>query len=77
MRLGKTDRFVFSSFDGDSTTEGQQKLFFIGKQAFSGLAGELRASRSLLEADLDGDGISDFALNLRGGHVLERSNLVI
>lgn len=77
VRLGKKDRFVFSSFDGDSTTEGHQKLSFIGRQAFSGLAGELRASRSLLEADLNGDGISDFALNLRGGHVLERTNLLL
>ncbi len=31
VKFGKEDRFVFSSFDGDSTTDGQQKLSFIGK----------------------------------------------
>ena len=77
MKFGKKDRFVFSSFDGDSVTEGQQKLTFIGKSTFSSVAGELRATRSVLEADLNGDSIADFAINLRGNTLISSSNLVL
>jgi ubiquitin len=76
VKVGKGDRFVFSSFDGDSSTVGQQKLRFIGKQAFSGTAGDLRATRSLLEADTNGDGIAEFAVNLRSNFLINSSNLV-
>lgn len=64
--FSKGDRFVFTALDGDITTDGQQKLTFIGKAAFSGVAGELRATRSVLEADLNGDGLADFAVSLQG-----------
>ena len=77
VKFGKVDRIVFSSFDGDSTTEGQQMLSFIGKQAFSGTAGELRATRSVLEADTNGDGLADFAVNLNGNALITASNLVL
>ena len=77
VKFGKQDRFVFSSFDGDSVTEGQQKLTFIGKSTFSSVAGELRATRSVLEADLNGDSIADFAINLRGNTLISSSNLVL
>jgi hypothetical protein len=77
VKFGKKDRFVFSSFDGDSVTEGQQKLTFIGKSTFSSVAGELRATRSVLEADLNGDSIADFAINLRGNTLISSSNLVL
>ena len=68
---------MFSSFDGDSTTEGQQKLSFIGKSMFTGFAGELRATRSVLEADLNGDSLADFAINLRGNILITSNNLVL
>ena len=64
------DRFVFKTFDADLTTDGRQKLNFIGKKRFTGLAGELRATSSVLEADLTGDGLADFAINLIGRTVL-------
>jgi len=77
VRFGKGDRFVFSSFDGDTAIEGQQKLSFIGQSNFSGVAGELRATRSVLEADLNGDSIAEFAINLRGNTLISSSNLVL
>ena len=73
----KRDRFVFTDFDGDITTEGQQKLSFIGKNAFSGVAGELRATRSVLEADLNGDGLADFAVNLLRNNRIFSGNIVL
>ena len=52
--FGKQDRFQFRSFDGDSITEGQQSLRYIGKKAFTG---------SGLQADTTGDGQADFVVN--------------
>jgi len=77
VKSGSEDRFVFRSFDGDSTTEGQQQLSFIGKSMFTGVAGELRATRFVLEADLNGDSLADFAINLRGNTLISSSNLVL
>ncbi len=77
VTFGKRDCFDFSSFDGDTTTDGQQQLSFIGKTAFSGSAGELRATRSLLEADLNGDAMAEFAINLRSNILISSSNLVL
>ena len=73
----KRDRFVFTAFDGDITTEGQRKLSFIGKNAFSEVAGELRATRSVLEADLNGDGLADFAVNLLRNNPISSGNIVL
>jgi Ca2+-binding RTX toxin-like protein len=77
VKFGTKDRFVFRSFDGNSNIEGQQQLAFIGKQTFSGIAGELRATRSVLEADLNGDSLADFAVNLRRNTLITGSNLVL
>ena len=77
VKFGKGDRFIFSTFDGDTTTEGHQKLTFIGKNDYSGTAGELRATRSLLEADLDGDRISDIAINIQGNTLISSSHLLL
>ena len=63
VSFGKKDRFDFRSFDGDSITEGQQSLRYIGKKAFSGAAGELRFTGSGLQADTTGDGQADFVVN--------------
>ena len=77
VKFGKADRFVFSAFDGDATAVGQQQLSFIGKQAFSGTAGELRATRSELEADLNGDSLADFSVNLRSNTLISSNNLIL
>ena len=63
VKFGKKDRFQFRSFDGDSITEGQQSLRYIGKKAFTGTAGELRFTGSGLQADTTGDGQADFVVN--------------
>ncbi|WP_254896157.1 calcium-binding protein [Synechococcus sp. HK05] len=63
VKFGKKDRFQFRSFDGDSVTEGQQSLRYIGKKAFSGSAGELRFTGGGLQADTTGDGQADFVVN--------------
>ena len=65
MTFSRKDRFDFRSFDGDSITEGVQSLHYIDKKNFSGTAGELRVTRSSLQADTTGDSIADFVVNFR------------
>jgi hypothetical protein len=77
VEIDQEDRFDFSSFDANSLTEGQQAFSFIGQKPFSGVPGELRATRSRLEADLNGDAVADFAINLRGNTLIISNNLVL
>ena len=65
VTLSRKDRLDFRSFDGDGITQGVQSLRYIGKQSFSGTAGELRVTRGSLQADTTGDGIADFVVNFR------------
>ena len=66
VRFGHKDLFDFTQFDGNLRRDGQQRLVFIGQTAFSGIPGQLRATKGLLEADLSGDGESDFEVVLTG-----------
>jgi len=52
---------------GMALADGQ----FIGETDFSATAGELRfdSTQRLLEGDLDGDGVADFAVKLGAGHI--------
>ena len=77
VRFAKGDHFVFSSFDGNATKDGRQPLSFIGKHAFTGEPGELRAVRSLLEADINGDRQADFAVSLRKHFLVTQSDLIL
>jgi len=78
-RFQKNDRFLFRGFDADSTLEGTQRFDFIGSKAFSGVAGQLRATRTSLEADLNGDSLADFAVsfNRKLGFAISESQLIL
>ncbi|HYD36927.1 MAG TPA: calcium-binding protein, partial [Allosphingosinicella sp.] len=60
------DMIDLGRIDADSTTDGDQAFSWIGAEAFSGAAGELRLTeengRQRIEGDVDGDGIADFAI---------------
>lgn len=63
------DTIDLSAIDADTTTGGNQAFTFIDDADFSNTAGELRAtnesgSRWRIEADVDGDGVADFALTV-------------
>ncbi|MFZ9217384.1 MAG: calcium-binding protein, partial [Vulcanococcus sp.] len=78
-RFEKKDRIRFRGFDADSTLEGTQRFDFIGSKAFSGVAGQLRATRTSLEADLNGDSLADFAVsfNRKLGYAISESQLIL
>ena len=65
-----TDRIEISRIDADTTQLLKQTFTFIGAAAFSNTASELRYEQSggatIVQADLDGDGASDFEIELTG-----------
>ncbi|CAB1080839.1 hypothetical protein D1AOALGA4SA_8512 [Olavius algarvensis Delta 1 endosymbiont] len=64
------DRIDVSGIDAISGTAEHDEFIFVGNDAFSGSAGELRfvhdASDGLLEGDINGDGMADFSIELLG-----------
>ncbi|MDF8332686.1 beta strand repeat-containing protein [Novosphingobium cyanobacteriorum] len=58
------DRIDLSLIDANTVTAGDQAFTFIGSAAYSNVAGQLRVSTTLVEGDVNGDGISDFAITI-------------
>ncbi|MEM7505405.1 MAG: hypothetical protein AAF415_01565 [Pseudomonadota bacterium] len=79
----KGDRIELSRLDADTTGGGNQAFEFIGTAQFSGTAGELRHVRqavndfTIIQADADGDGRSDFQIELTGIHALNADDFVL
>ncbi|WP_081739562.1 calcium-binding protein [Methylobacterium sp. 10] len=75
------DRIDFSAIDANSLLTGDQGFQFVGTQAFSGEAGELRmkfgGGNTLLQGDTNGDGAADFAVLLQGHHVLDSGSFIV
>lgn len=64
-----TDKIDLTRIDADTNTDGDQAFRFISDAAFSGsgMGGELRSTtdakgQSVLEGDVNGDGVSDFTV---------------
>ncbi len=70
-KLSGKDRFDLRHFDTDV------KFTFIDTDKFSGTAGELRTTRTSLQADLDGDGAADFRVNFSNTFRLEADQLLL
>lgn len=70
------DRFDFSRFDGDENDDGRQSLRYIGEQEFSGEARELRYADGVLSADIDGDGVAEFEVDVVYGTGLESDDFL-
>jgi hypothetical protein len=61
------DRLDLSTIDADiDGTAGNQAFTFIGSAAFSGVDGQLRFSRGLLQGDTNGDRIADIEVHIVG-----------
>jgi Ca2+-binding RTX toxin-like protein len=81
MLGAKGDRIDLHLIDADEAKSGNQKLHFIGNDAFSGHAGELRFARSdgdtYVYGDTDGDAKADFTLHLDGAAALKADYFVL
>ncbi len=83
------DLIDLAAVDADVGTAGDQAFTFIGSQAFSGVAGQLRfhvsdgpgvfsdGSRTFLEGDTNGDGAADFYILLSNGATPAASDFVL
>lgn len=80
-RSCKPQRVDLSGIDADANTVGDDAFSFIGAAAFSGTAGELRyvqgAILSMVYADVDGDGVEDFAIDFTGSLALVEDQFVL
>ncbi len=60
---------------------GNQAFAFIGTDAFTGAAGELRfeqsATDTFVQGDLNGDSVADFWIKLNGLHTLGSGDFVL
>lgn len=59
------DRIDLSAIDADTEESGDQSFHWIGSRGFSGSAGELRRDGNMVQADVNGDGVVDMALEVR------------
>ena len=80
-----TDRIDLSGIDANSTAIGNNAFTFIGTGLFSGggaaSAGQLRygsvGTNTLIEGDVNGDGVADFQIQLTGNHTITAVDLVV
>jgi Ca2+-binding RTX toxin-like protein len=65
------DRIDLSRIDANANSDGNQAFVWIGSNAFSGSAGELRTYEAdgyrLVEGDTDGNGFADFVIGFQVG----------
>ena len=68
------DTIVLSAIDANTGVNGNQAFSFIGTQAFSGTAGQLRTyselGNTIVAGDTNGDGLADFEIGLIGLQLL-------
>ena len=75
------DRIEISRFDADTTQGFKQAFTFVGSAGLSGTAGELGyrhlGGNTIVQADVDGDGVADFEIQLTGIMTLTENDFLI
>lgn len=75
------DRIDLSAIDANGGAAGDGAFIFVGTTAFSGAAGELRFTTSttttLVEGDMNGDGVADFSLIVDGTVPLTGADFIL
>ena len=78
ITLGRRDRIDLRQLDADLTSAGNQAFRFLDRdQEFSAVAGELRLAGQQLQADVDGDRIADWVVDLKGPTPLSIDMLIL
>lgn len=66
------DEIDLSTIDADTDGgKGNQAFTWVGSKAFSGVDGELRFSKGILEGDTNGDGKADFQILIKGAFTVD------
>lgn len=75
------DRLDLSTIDADPDIGGNQAFAFLGASGFTGAGSEVRyeqvGHRTIVSADLDGDLLADFVVQLNGAGALTASDIVL
>ncbi|MCB5174568.1 MULTISPECIES: M10 family metallopeptidase C-terminal domain-containing protein [Microvirga] len=75
------DRIDLKAIDADRGQSGNQAFSFIGDSEFSGRSGELRyetlSAGVRIHGDVNGDGLSDFAVTLKGVSALSKGDFLL
>lgn len=75
------DTIDLSIIDASTLAGGDQAFDFIGSAGFSGIAGQLRAvqagAATLISADVDGDKVADFQIQLQGLHAVTAGDFAL
>jgi serralysin len=75
------DKIDLSGVDANSLVGGDQAFSFVGTNAFSHTAGELRyehiGSNTYVEGDMNGDGVADFMVRFDGSHSFVQSDFLL
>jgi serralysin len=77
------DTISFAGIDANTTAgaAGDQAFTMLGTAAFSNVAGQLhyltQGTNTILEGDVDGDGVADFQLQLTGNHSFVAADLML
>jgi Ca2+-binding RTX toxin-like protein len=77
-----TDKIDLSAIDASTASSGNQAFSFIGTDAFTNRAGQLRidtsiAGKTMILGDTNGDGVADFAIDLAGSHSLSAGDFFL
>jgi len=62
----RIDKIDLSTIDARDDTAGDQAFTWLGAQAFTGVDGQLRYAKGLLQGDINGDTIADFVVKVTG-----------
>ncbi|MBP6819651.1 MAG: M10 family metallopeptidase C-terminal domain-containing protein [Ferrovibrio sp.] len=76
LNLRHGDRINLSAIDADTTQAGDQDFVFITGKVFTA-AGQVMVTKGLLTAEVNGDGVADFAINLVGVVTLADGSFLI
>ena len=71
------DQINLAGVDANSTLSGNQAFSFVGANAFTGVAGELRYQNGQLQGDVDGNSNSDFTIELTGSPTLAATDFIL
>jgi Ca2+-binding RTX toxin-like protein len=74
---GRSDLIDLSAIDANTAMPGNQTFRFVGTDAFTGAAGELRYVGGLVSGDVDGDRLADFQLRIGNLILLEPGDFIL
>jgi Ca2+-binding RTX toxin-like protein len=77
IRFRSNDRINLRRIDANILEAGNQAFTWIKGGSFEGVAGQLRFSGGLLEADVNGDSVADMAVAISGIEQLTRLNILL